>query len=56
MSRFWKNQGTLYGKGAIDAVIKVVTKEPENEWHGSFGAEYHFKGYDIYAYCNNHHR
>ncbi|WP_321413722.1 TonB-dependent receptor [uncultured Desulfobacter sp.] len=33
-------QGTLYGKDAIGAVIKVVTKEPENQWHGSVGAEY----------------
>jgi len=33
-------QGTLYGKDAIGAVIKVVTKEPTNEWHGNIGAEY----------------
>ncbi len=33
-------QGTLYGKDAIGAVIKVVTKEPENEWHGNVGTEY----------------
>ncbi|WP_320043738.1 TonB-dependent receptor [uncultured Desulfobacter sp.] len=33
-------QGTLYGKDAIGAVIKVVTKEPTNEWHGSVGTEY----------------
>ena len=33
-------QGTLYGKDAIGAVIKVVTKEPENEWHGNIGTEY----------------
>ena len=33
-------QGTLYGKDAIGAVINVVTKEPENEWHGNVGAEY----------------
>ncbi|WP_321415455.1 TonB-dependent receptor [uncultured Desulfobacter sp.] len=33
-------QGTLYGKDAIGAVIKVVTKEPENEWHGNVGTEF----------------
>ena len=33
-------QGTLYGKDAIGAVIKVVTKEPTNEWHGDVGTEY----------------
>ena len=33
-------QGTLYGKDAIGAVIKVVTKEPGNEWHGNVGTEY----------------
>ena len=33
-------QGTLYGKDAIGAVIKVVTKEPDNEWHGNIGTEY----------------
>nr|WP_320191204.1 TonB-dependent receptor [uncultured Desulfobacter sp.] len=33
-------QGTLYGKDAIGAVIKVVTKEPENEWHGNIDTEY----------------
>ncbi len=33
-------QGTLYGKDAIGGVIKVVTKEPGNEWHGNIGAEY----------------
>ena len=33
-------QGTLYGKDAIGAVIKVVTKEPTNEWHGDIGTEY----------------
>ncbi len=33
-------QGTLYGKDAIGAVIKIVTKEPDNEWHGNIGAEY----------------
>jgi iron complex outermembrane receptor protein len=33
-------QGTLYGKDAIGAVIKIVTKEPENEWHGNIGTEY----------------
>jgi len=33
-------QGTLYGKDAIGGVINIVTKEPENEWHGMVGAEY----------------
>lgn len=33
-------QGTLYGKDAIGAVINIVTKKPENDWHGKIGAEY----------------
>ncbi len=33
-------QGTLYGKDAIGAVINIVTKEPENAWHGDVGAQY----------------
>ena len=33
-------QGTLYGKDAIGGVINIVTKEPENQWHGMVGAEY----------------
>ncbi|MCG8550381.1 MAG: TonB-dependent receptor plug domain-containing protein, partial [Desulfobacterales bacterium] len=33
-------QGTLYGKDAIGGVINIVTKEPENNWHGMVGAEY----------------
>jgi len=33
-------QGTLYGKDAIGAVINIVTKEPENQWHGTIGTEY----------------
>jgi len=33
-------QGTLYGKDAIGAVINIVTKEPENQWHGNVGTEY----------------
>ena len=33
-------QGTLYGKDAIGGVINIVTKDPENEWHGKVGAEY----------------
>jgi len=33
-------QGTLYGKDAIGAVIKVVTREPGNQWRGNIGTEY----------------
>jgi len=33
-------QGTLYGKDAIGGVVNIVTKAPENEWHGMVGAEY----------------
>ncbi|NCD27011.1 MAG: TonB-dependent receptor, partial [Deltaproteobacteria bacterium] len=33
-------QGTLYGKDAIGAVINIVTKKPDNDWHGKVGAEY----------------
>lgn len=33
-------QGTLYGKDAIGAVINIVTKRPDNDWHGKIGAEY----------------
>lgn len=33
-------QGTLYGKDAIGGVINIVTKTPDNEWHGMLGAEY----------------
>lgn len=32
-------QGTLYGKDAIGAIINIVTKEPNNQWGGSIGAE-----------------
>jgi iron complex outermembrane receptor protein len=33
-------QGTLYGKDAIGAVINVITKSPDNAWHGRIDAEY----------------
>jgi len=33
-------QGTIYGKDAIGAVINIVTKKTENDWHGKIGAEY----------------
>ncbi len=33
-------QSTLYGKDAIGAVINIVTKKPENDWHGKIGTEY----------------
>lgn len=33
-------QGTLYGKDAIGAVINIVTKKPDNDWHGKIGTEY----------------
>jgi iron complex outermembrane receptor protein len=38
-------QGTLYGKDAIGGVINIVTKEPENSWHGMVGAEYGSENY-----------
>ena len=38
-------QGTLYGKDAIGGVINIVTKEPENSWHGMVGAEYGSNNY-----------
>ena len=44
-------QSTLYGKDAIGAVIKVVTREPENEWHGNVGTEYGSYN-DIQGYFN----
>ncbi len=33
-------QGTMYGKDAIGAVVNVITKEPDNSWHGRIGSEY----------------
>jgi iron complex outermembrane recepter protein len=33
-------QGTLWGKDVAGGVINIVTKDPENEWHGKVGAEY----------------
>ncbi len=33
-------QGALYGKDAIGGVINIVTKTPENKWHGMIGSEY----------------
>ncbi len=33
-------QGTLYGKEAIGAVINIVSKDPEDRWQGTIGAEY----------------
>ena len=33
-------QGTLYGKDAMGGVINIVTKAPDNQWHGMIGAEY----------------
>lgn len=32
-------QGALYGKDAIGAVINIVTKEPDTEWHGNVNGE-----------------
>ncbi len=33
-------QGTLYGKDAIGAVVNIITKAPDNRWHGKIGTEY----------------
>lgn len=33
-------QGSLYGKDAIGAVINIVTRKPENDWHGAAGVEF----------------
>ncbi|PIE74214.1 MAG: TonB-dependent siderophore receptor, partial [Deltaproteobacteria bacterium] len=33
-------QGTLYGKDAIGAVVNIITKDPDNSWHGKIAAEY----------------
>ena len=38
-------QGTLYGKDAIGAVINIVTKKPDNDWHGKIGTEYGSENY-----------
>ncbi len=33
-------QGTLYGKDAIGAVVNIITKDPDDSWHGKIGTEY----------------
>ncbi len=33
-------QGTLYGKDAIGAVVNIITKDPDNTWHGKIGTQY----------------
>ncbi len=33
-------QGTMYGKDAIGAVVNIITKNPDNTWHGKIGTEY----------------
>ncbi len=33
-------QGSLYGKDAIGAVVNVISKDPDNSWHGRIGTEY----------------
>ncbi|PIE75378.1 MAG: TonB-dependent siderophore receptor [Deltaproteobacteria bacterium] len=38
-------QGTLYGKDAIGGVINIVTKTPENDWHGKVEGEYGTNNY-----------
>ncbi len=38
-------QGTLYGKDAIGGVINIVTKTPENCWHGKVEGEYGSNNY-----------
>ncbi len=33
-------QGTLYGKDAIGSVVNIITRDPDNTWHGKIGTEY----------------
>ncbi|WP_303851297.1 TonB-dependent receptor [Seleniivibrio woodruffii] len=39
-------QGTIYGRNSEAGVINIITKQPENEWSGTFGASY--GSYDTY--------